>query len=63
MTPGTPVNFVLPEPDLDSPTFLEKVEEYECSVTALELVQLQLDKQGKWRSSEVCRNKQWEVKE
>ena len=47
MTPGTPVNFVLPEPDLDSPTFLEKVEEYECSVTALELVQLQLDKHGK----------------
>ena len=63
MTPGTPVNFVLPEPDLDSPTFLEKVEECECSVTALELVQLQLDKQGKWRSNEVCRNKQWEVKE
>jgi len=29
----------------DSFSFLKKVEEYECSVTALEIVQLQMDKQ------------------
>ena len=41
--------FVLPDADPrpDSPTFLEKVEECECSVTALEMVQLQMDKHGK----------------
>ena len=30
----------------DSSTLLRKVEECECSVTALEIVQLQMDKQG-----------------
>jgi len=34
----------------DSSSFLKKVEEYECSVTALEIVQLQMDKQSEEKS-------------
>lgn len=48
-TPSSAGGFLLPEPSRDSSVFMEKVEESESSVASLEVVQLQLDLQGKLR--------------